>query len=100
MASDLLGDIFEGAVPRLSPFSSHEPSWQPEDAFAPRGGARYPHVMLTMWHGLEDEERLLTGEVMTIVAAMKTHLGFPQTESHVVAPVEPPFLYVVCFAPY
>lgn len=59
--------------------------WTPIDAWqAPKGKT---HVMFTMAHGYQGDERLLRGEVLAIVAAMITRLERRSLQSRNIIPV-------------
>lgn len=65
-------------------FSSTE--WSPIDTWELHG--EYPHAMLTMAHRVRgNDKKLLKGELLTILAIMRTHLAVASLESHVIIPV-------------
>jgi hypothetical protein len=48
---------------------------------------KYPHVMFTMIHGIVGDKRLLRGEVIAILSAMRTRLDLPSLADHLIIPV-------------
>jgi hypothetical protein len=68
-----------------------DPEWSPVSFWKIKHDLEvdYPHVTLTMQHGLDagEDERLLRGEVLTILAIMRTRLEVPLLKDHLVIPV-------------
>lgn len=72
-----------------SVFHFERPEWSPQDAWKVRDKfPGYPHVMFTMKHDLlGDDEKLLRGEVLAILAIMASRLEAPDLKDHLIIPV-------------
>ena len=68
-------------------FLEENPSFAPVASWVTNNQQEMPHIMLTLRHEATVDERLLRGELLTIVAAMNSRLSFRYFRRHVVAPV-------------
>ena len=68
-------------------FLEENPSFAPVASWVTINQQEWPHIMLTLRHEATVDDRLLRGELLTIVAAMNSRLSFRYFRRHVVAPV-------------
>ncbi|CAL5871328.1 uncharacterized protein PFLUO_LOCUS5578 [Penicillium psychrofluorescens] len=70
------------------PTHEQRPMWKVGDAWRARGGK--PHIIITATFGVnprETKERILRGEVLAILAAIRTRLFRSDMREHLVIPV-------------
>jgi hypothetical protein len=80
-SSCILHDIFDDEL-------FHSLRWRPNDAYRARYACSKPHVMFTWIHVYpSDENKLLRGEVLAILATMLTRLTSDDYRDHTVIPV-------------
>ena len=68
-------------------FFEEIPAFAPVASWVTNNQQERPHIMLTLRHEATVDERLLRGELLTIVAAMNRRLSFRYFRRHAVAPV-------------
>ena len=68
-------------------FLEENPPFAPVASWVTNNQQERPHIMLTLRHDATVDERLLRGELLTIVAAMNSRLSFRYFKRHVIAPV-------------
>lgn len=82
------------------PTHEQRPMWKVGDAWRARGGK--PHIIITATFGVnprETKERILRGEVLAILAAIRTRLFRSDMREHLVIPVSVPTCRIMgyCF---
>lgn len=69
-------------------FLTRNPTWYPYKALRLPNSEGLPHTMFFLAHEIPgDERKLLRGEVLAIVAAIKMRLSLPRLSSHPIIPV-------------
>ncbi|GFF42940.1 hypothetical protein IFM58399_06781 [Aspergillus lentulus] len=78
----ILHEIFEDEL-------FHSLKWHPNDAWRARFALSKPHVMFTLIHEYpSDDNKLLRGEVLAILATILTRLTSNEYQDHTVIPVQ------------
>ncbi|QKX58656.1 uncharacterized protein TRUGW13939_05783 [Talaromyces rugulosus] len=49
--------------------------------------AKKPHIMLAVKHNVAGDERLLKGDVLVILAALKTRMEWAKLQKHIIIPI-------------
>lgn len=89
--SDPNEDIFEDYF-RDQLFGERNPTWYPHEALRLPSSEGLPHTMFFLAHDIPGVEgKLLRGEVLAIVAAIKTRLSLRSLMGHCIIPVSPIF---------
>lgn len=89
MDSDPDEEIFERSF-RDPLFDERNPTWYPYKALRLHHSKKLPHTMFVLAHRIPGVEgKLLRGEVLAIVAAIKTRLSLPSLAGHRIIPVSP-----------
>ena len=80
-------EIFEDSF-RDVLFDERNPTWYPYKALRLPNSEGLPHTMFFLAHEIPgDGRKLLRGEVLAIVAAIKMRLSLPRLSSHPIIPV-------------
>ena len=84
-------EIFEPSF-RDPLFDERNPTWYPYKALRLHHSKKLPHTMFFLAHRIPGVEgKLLRGEVLAIVAAIKTRLSLRSLMGHCIIPVSPIF---------
>lgn len=80
----MMDDEFEETVA-----CQNDPIWSPIASLSPKDGRKYPHFIIFMSHDDTegDDNYLLRGELLTILAMMITRMEHPSFEKYCIIPV-------------
>lgn len=72
---------------RRTIFLEQEPCFAPDTGWHTNDETTLPHLMFTMKHGIDGDDNLLRGELLTIVGAMRSRMSVDIFAKHVIIPV-------------
>ena len=65
-------------------FQNRNPRWKPDIGAQ---ATNWPHTFFLLQHQMQADDRLLRGEVLAILAAIRTRLDLPELSEHIIVPV-------------
>ncbi|KAE8404816.1 hypothetical protein BDV37DRAFT_282352 [Aspergillus pseudonomiae] len=68
-------------------FYSEHPRYSPVHAWEFKNREEKPHLMLSLKHGIAHEDKILRGELLTILAIMQSRMPWPMFKDHVIVPI-------------